>query len=126
MKLGTLFLINSIIAVLFGLLFVLIPAVGLSWYGIQLSVAGNFIARLMGAAFLGFGVISWLVRNSAGSDEARSIALGFFVADIIGFLFSLIYQLQGVANGLGWTTVALYLLLSLGFGYFYWMRPSTT
>jgi len=31
----------------------------------------------------------------------------------------------GVANALGWSTVALYLLLALGFAYFQFMKPST-
>lgn len=120
MKLGTLFLINAIVAFLFGLLFVFIPATALSWYGVQVSDAGLFIARLLGAAFISFGFISWLVR---GTDGARAVAVSFFVGDMIGFILALLYQLQGLSNALGWTTVALYLLLGLGFGYFYWMRP---
>lgn len=126
MKLSNLFLITAIVAFLFGLLFVFIPATALSWYGIQLSAAGVFIARLLGAAFLGFGIISWMVRNSGGSDAVRAIVLAFFVSDLIGFILSLLYQLQGLANALGWTTVAIYLLLGLGFGYFYWMRPAAS
>jgi len=33
-------------------------------------------------------------------------------------------QLKGVVNSLGWSTVAIYLLLALGFAYFHFAKPS--
>ena len=126
MKLSTLFTINAIVAFLFGLAFVLIPELVLSLYGVTLSVNGIYISRLLGAAFLGFGVISWLVKNSSGSVELRAIVFALFLSEILGFFISLFYQLRGISNALGWTTVAIYLLLGAGFGYFYWgMRAET-
>jgi hypothetical protein len=122
MTLRTLFVINAIIAILIGLALVLAPASFLNSYGVELNDAGIYLARSLGAAFLGIGLISWLVRDSPGSSELRTILLGFFVSDVIGFVISLISQMQGVANALGWTTVAIYLLLALGFGYYYWKR----
>jgi hypothetical protein len=41
-----------------------------------------------------------------------------FIGDAIGFVVALIAQLGGVENELGWSTVAIYLLLAVGFGYF--------
>jgi hypothetical protein len=122
MNRSTLFSINSIVAVLFGLGFVLIPATVVSWYGVTLNDGGIFTGRLLGAAFLAFAILSWLVRNSAWSDELGAILLAFFIGDLIGFVISLVFQLQGLANALGWSSVAIYLLLSLGFGYFYWKK----
>jgi hypothetical protein len=124
MKLSTLLIINAIIAFLFGLAFVLIPEIVLSLYGVSLSVNGIYISRLLGAAFIGFGIVSWLVRNSSGSDDLRAIVFALFISETLGFFISLFYQLQGVANALGWTTVAIYLILGVGFGYFYWKKPS--
>ena len=119
MKLGTLFVITAVIALLFSLGFVLIPTTLLSLYAVDLNAQGIFISRLLGAAFVIFAIISWQLRNSTGSSEARSVVLAFTVGDLLGFVISLIYQLQGLANALGWSTVAIYLLLGLGFGYFY-------
>ncbi len=121
MKLSTLFVISAIIAVLFGLVFMLIPAQLLSLYAVELNTNGIFLARLLGAALFGYGIIAWLVRDSAYSS-VRSIVLAFAVSDLIAFVIALYYQLQGIANALGWTTVAIYLLLGVGFGYFY-VRP---
>ena len=124
MKLNALFTITAVLSVLFGLGFVLMPATLLSYYGVTtMPEAGLFNSRLLGTAFLSFAIISWLVRNSSGSSELNAIVLAFAVGDIIGFVISLVYQLQGIANALGWSTVAIYLLLGLGFGYFVWKKP---
>jgi hypothetical protein len=112
-------MINAIVAVLFGLGFVLVPEPLLASYGVELSEAGLFVARLLGTAFIAFALISWLIKDSPGSSELRAVILAFFVSDLIGFVLSLIFQLQGVANALGWSTVLIYLLLGVGFGYFY-------
>lgn len=124
MKLSTLFVITAIIAFLFGIVFVLIPDLVLPFYGVTLSIYGLYFARLLGAAFLGFAAISWLVKNVAPSAELRAIVFSFFITDTLGFFISLFYQVQGISNALGWTTVAIYLLLAVGFGYFYWRFPA--
>jgi hypothetical protein len=33
-------------------------------------------------------------------------------------------QLKGLVNSLGWSTVAIYLLLAIGFAYFHFTKPS--
>ena len=125
MKLSMMFMINAVVAVLFGLGFVLMPATVLSFYAVQLSDAGLFIARLLGMEFIGFAIITWQLRYAeAGSGEVRGVMLGLWVSELLGFVCSLYYQLQGIANGLGWSTVVIYLLLGLGFLYFYMKKPA--
>ena len=50
---------------------------------------------------------------------------GIAAGDAVGFIVSLIAVLNGVVNPLGWTTVALFLFIGLGFGYF-WLKPPAT
>ncbi len=119
MNLKNLFTINAVIALLFGLTFVLIPATALGWYGITLlPAAGILLARLFGATLLSHAVITWLARPLGASEARSAIVLGLLVTDACAFVVSLLAQLDGVANNLGWSTVAIYLLLGLGYGYF--------
>ena len=124
MKLSTLFIINTVVALLLGLGFILVPASLVSMYGVVLNDTGIHIARLLGAAYLAFAIISWMVRYSAGGSELRAILLAFFIGDMLGFVITLIDQLRGMANALGWSSVAIFLLFGLGFGYFYWKEGS--
>jgi hypothetical protein len=121
MKVSTLFTINAIVAVVFGLVFVFAPAMTLSLYGITSSDPLNYVGQLFGASLLSFAVVSWLARNATASTARSAIVSALFIGDAIGFVVSLIAQMKGFANALGWSTVAIYLLLAIGFGYLQFM-----
>jgi hypothetical protein len=44
--------------------------------------------------------------------------MDLFAYDAVALLVSLILQLSGVMNLLGWSIVAIYLFFTIGFGYF--------
>jgi hypothetical protein len=125
MKLSTMFIIYAVISAIFGLTFIFMPQTALALYGITLSPGGILIVRLFGAALLEFALLSWLVRNAGDSEARKAIILAVFVGEVVGFIVALVGQLSGEVNALGWSTVAIYLLLALGFGYFQFKKPST-
>jgi hypothetical protein len=81
---------------------------------------------LFGAALLAFAVLTWTAKDAPDSDARRAILLAMFVGDCVGFVVSLRGQLGSVMNALGWSTVVIYLLLALGFGYFSFAKPKAT
>jgi hypothetical protein len=125
MRLSTLMAIKTIIVIFFGIGFVLIPEAVMSLYGVGLDAGGVYMTRLFGAAFLLLGILLWSARKDPGSQALRAIVLGVFIGDVIGFIASLLGQLSGVPNALGWSVVALYLLLALGFGFFLFAKASS-
>lgn len=48
----------------------------------------------------------------------RAIIIGLFVYDLLGFAVTLYALLTNVLGALGWIIAGIYLLLTLGFGYF--------
>ncbi len=125
MKLSTLMKINTVISGLFGIAFVLIPWQVLSFYGVQTNPALNYMGQLFGASLVTFAVLSWFARNADASDARKAIVLSFFIGDAIGFIVALIAQLSGIMNTFGWSCVAIYLFLALGFGYFQFSKSSS-
>jgi len=123
MKIKTLFIIYAVISAVFGLTFVFVPVKTLAIYGITLGPGGITIARLFGAALLEFAFLSWFVRNLGQSETRKAIILALFIGEVIGFFVALFGQLSGAVNALGWSTVAVYLLLATAFGYFYFSEP---
>lgn len=126
MKLSALMILNAIIAVVFGLGFVLAPSQVASFYSPEVGIteAGavlEVVARLFGASLLTFAVLTWVARNAPDSEVRRAILLALFVGDVAGCVISLFAVLGGAVNALGWLTVAIYLLLAIGFGYFLFM-----
>ena len=126
MKLKTLFIISTIITFVFGFGFIIIPWQVYSLYGIEANANLNYMGQLFGAALIAIGLISWRARNAADSEALRAIIFSIFIADGIGFMVALIGQLNNVVNALGWSTVAIYLLLSMGFAYFHFSKPNST
>ncbi len=124
MKLSALMSINALIAAVFGLAFVLVPSQLVLLYGLEPNPAINYVGRLFGGALLTFALMTWTARNSAASDARKAIVLALFVGDAIGFIVALAAQLGGVVNSLGWSTVGIYLLLAIGFGYFQFSKQT--
>ena len=122
MKLNTLLSIAAVVAGVFGVAFVVATGPLLSLYGIALDQAGTLVAQLFGAALIGFAVLNWFARNLTDREAQRAIVLANLSSDVVGFVMILIGQLAGVANALGWSSVAIYLLLALGFAYFQFMK----
>ena len=126
MKLSTLMVVNALVAAVFGVGFVVVPGQVMSFYGPEVTPPLEYMAQLFGAALLAFAVLTWTARNAPDSATRRAILLAMVVGDGIGFIVSLIGQLGGVMNALGWSTVVIYLLLALGFGYFCFAQPKAT
>ena len=126
MKLSTLMVINAVVAFIFGIAFLCVAGTLLSLYGITVSPGGLIVARLFGAALLGFAILTWFARNAEESEARRAIVLALFISEAVGFIVALLGQLSGAVNALGWSTVAIYLLLALGFGYFQFIKRSAS
>ena len=122
MKLNTMLTIAAVVAGIFGVAFVIVTGPLMSLYGITLDQAGTLVAQLFGAALIGFAVLNWFARNLTDREAQRAIVLANLSSDVVGFVMILIGQLAGVANALGWSSVAIYLLLALGFAYFQFMK----
>ena len=124
MKIGNLLVVNAVIACLFGLGFVFAPAKVLAQYGLTVDAGFGLVAQLFGAALLGYAILTWSARKAGESDARRAIVLALFVSNAVGFVLALMAQLKGLVNTLGWSTVAIYLVLALGFAYFQFTKPS--
>ena len=128
MSIKTLMIINAIVAIVFGVVFVIIPAQVFSMYGFggESNIQLIYMGQLFGTSLIGFGLLTWTARNASDSEARKAIVFALFLSDVIGFVVALIAQLNNVVNSLGWSTVAIYLLLGLGFGYFLFSKPSSS
>lgn len=124
MQVKHLFTIHSVIALFNGAVIVLFPVQYMSIFGIPtLSDGAIFVSRLFGATLLTYGLVVGLARNAGPSEARRAILLGYALPIAIGFVITLQTQLSGVMNMLGWSLVALYGVMALGYGYLYFKEP---
>ncbi len=124
MKLSTLFIITAVVALIFGVAFIVVPNSAMGLYGISLDLGAQFLGRYLGSAFLGFAALAWLTRNAETSQARRAVVVSFFVATVLGLVVALYDKFAGAGNALVWLNVVVYLLLALGFGYFTFMKTT--
>lgn len=124
MKISTLMIINAVVTTVFGVAFVLVPSQVFSIYDVEASAILKSTGQLLGSYAVGIAVLTWSARKSNDSVARRAIVLALFIGNAVGFVVALIGQLNNVVGAMGWSTVAIYLLLALGFGYFQFAKPA--
>lgn len=126
MKLSSLFILNAVVALSFGIGFVLIPGPMWTLYGQTPGPALNLAGQFFGVELIAVGLLCWLARNVSDTAAQQAITLSLLVADVIGLIVSLIGVFGGVFNAMGWSAVVIYLGLSLGYAYFRFIKPSAS
>jgi hypothetical protein len=126
MRLGTLLRLAGVLALAFGLGFLFAPARVLSLYGVSAEPPVLLMARFFGAALVQLGLVLYLIRDVSDPITRRGVVIGSFLGSLAGFVVSLTAQFWGLVNSFGWSTVAIYGVLLLGYGSFVFGRPQTT
>ena len=126
MRLGTLLRLAGLLALAFGLGFLFAPAKVLSLYGLAVEPAVVLMARFFGAALLQLGLVLYLIRDVSDPVTRRGVVIGSFLGSLAGFVVSLTAQFWGLMNSFGWSAVAIYGGLLLGYGSFVFGRPPQT
>ncbi len=124
MTLRRLLAVNLVLALFFGLTCALLPAQVCGAYGLPANTAALWTTRLLGGSLLGFAALMWYGWRSAAGGAARAIAFALLVQDSIGFVASIEAQRSREMTSLGWSNLALYGLLVLGYAYFLFLAPS--
>lgn len=123
MNLRTFFTVAAVVALAFALGLILMPAFMTATYGFGTSTSEILLARYFGVELLVLGIIYWLAKDFTGAN-ARPLIMGSLIGNAVGTYFALMGTLAGVMNSVGWSAVAVYLLLGLGFAYFQFMAPA--
>lgn len=125
MPLRTLLLIAGMLALVFGLAFLLLPRPTLALYGVTAAPEVVLLARFFGAALVQVGLVLYLIRDVPDPRTQRGVVLGSFLGSLAGLVVALTAQFWGLVNSFGWSTVAIYGALLLGYGSFVFGKPQS-
>jgi len=118
--LKTTFLIHFIVALLFGLGFLLIPNLLGNWYGLKVQDWTGY--RLLGGALLGFGVSSWLCYKANSLESIRIVVVMEIVWPILGALVIIYALLFAGYPALAWINAVIFAAFAIAFGWFYFRK----
>lgn len=116
MKTGFILALTAIIAILFGIGFLLVPETLLPLYGAPSpgDVYAVMNARYFATALIGWGLINWFARTSHDREALRAVLIGNVAGEVLGLLVTFHALLAGLQNALAWSTVLIYTLLAAG------------
>ncbi len=115
MRLNSLLLVAGLLALVFGLGFLLVPQTVLGVYGIQPDPATALMSRFFGAALVHVGAALYLIRDVQEGPAQRALVVAGVVGSLVGLGVALAGQLSGQVNAMGWSTVLIYGALLLGY-----------
>jgi hypothetical protein len=114
MKLGLYLAITGVVAMLFGLEFLLLPEFALKQYGVPTDPHNVMQSRYFGATLLAFGLVPWLGRSLRDDAALRVILLAGVVGNAIGAIISALAAIAGLQNQMAWGSVLIYAVFLAG------------
>ena len=125
MKSSVFAIILAILSAFYGLCLLLIPVKFASMYDATLTASGIYLARVYGVTLASFGILFWLNRNIPFSDRSwQSLLLATLFSQAINAVLNVREQMNTQGNSLGWTTVAINVLVCLGCLYFLFQKKA--
>lgn len=123
MKLSTFFGVTGILALAFGVFFLVFPALALQQYGVPVDAHNQMQARYFGATLLQVGLVVWLSRLTQDAISIRAILIAIVVGNACAAAISVWAGLVKLQNAMVWGSVLLYVVLLLGSVYFLLSSP---
>jgi hypothetical protein len=108
-----LFVAHLIVGLLFGLGYILLPNLMISWFG--LTRFDPWLLRLVGAAILGYTASSWFGMLQTEYEQVRGIVVAEIVWTVLGALVSLFGLLIGGLPPAVWINVIVLGLFAAAF-----------
>jgi hypothetical protein len=106
--------INAIIAVLFGLAFVLAPTAVGSIYGVPPDRHTALSGQFFGSALIGIAVVNWFGKDFGDWESVRGVLIANVIADPVGGGVNLLGTFHGLLNDMAWTSTIIYAALLIG------------
>jgi hypothetical protein len=122
MKLNMFLMIATVVAAVFGLAFLFVPAEFVALYGPRLNPAGVVVGRIAGSTILAFAIVYWGARNSKGAEALKAVLVAACISNGLDALIMLHATWTGIVNVMGWSAVVINGLLAAGFAHFAWSK----
>ena len=123
MNYRTLFLLNSFIAFLLGLAFLIVPTLAIGQFGVDSYTSTRMMAQFFGTAMLALGLLLWFVKDVNSEVTQKRMGIALLVGSVAGLLVTVLGTLAGTMRTNGWMAILLYVILGLGYAFMVFSKP---
>ena len=122
-----LFVLNAVIAVVAGLLFLFVPDMGLEYFQTEGRAPELFIARFFGMALLALGLVIWFIKDISDESVQKGLGVSMFVGSVVGTVLSILgmsgVEGFGVLRVNGWIPLVVFGFGVLLYGFMLFLKP---
>lgn len=120
------FMINAIVAAVFGAVLLVMPKFILDQLGTEPYVATQLVIRFLGGALFVSGALLWYLKDVPAKVQ-KEVSFALLAGSVGGFALSIMGMTSiGVFRSNGWVLLVIYGVLSLIYGYLLFLQPKQT
>lgn len=124
MKLKNLYLLNTVLALVFALGLLLMTPIMLGLFGMDNTKGAVILGQLIAVELVVSGTITFLARDVTDRAARSAINTGNMIAGVLGVIVTLNATLSSVMGWFGYVVVAIYAVIAVGFAYFQFFGPA--
>jgi hypothetical protein len=117
-----LFILNAVVVILIGGLFLILPQVGLDVFETETYVPMLLLARFFGGAMLMSGVFIWFLKDLIDEATQKNVAIALLAASVGAFVLVLI-GMNTIMRANAWIPLVVTVVFILGYAFALFIAP---
>lgn len=102
--------IKTVVTVLFGAIFLAVPALFWSLFGFDSNAHADLLTRMLGIIYVSTAFTIFSMRDLSPSTSRKQTAVTMGTTDLVTACLLVVATIQAVINPLGWVLVAAYVI----------------
>ena len=119
----TLFIINSLIVILLGAAFLVVPALVIDQFGVDNYASTKMVAQFFGTAMVALGLLLWFAKDIANEEVQRGMSVALLVGAVAGLIVTILGAVGGILRANVWMAILAYVLFGFGYAFLVFMKP---
>ncbi|HKJ39104.1 MAG TPA: hypothetical protein VJ972_10030 [Anaerolineales bacterium] len=118
-----LFVLNALLALVFGAAFLAVPGQSLGFFQAEQYAATLLMGRFFGSAMIALGLVLWFVKDANDDGVQKMVAISLLISSVLGLVVNIMGIVGGVVRTNGWITIIVYVLFALGYAFMLFLKP---
>ena len=117
------FILNAIVALAFGVGYLIVPKMVLGYFGTETTVPVQIVSRFFGSALFALGLVLWFAKDIADANIQKNLGYGLLASNVIGLILAIYGSATRVIGAYGWIPMLIYFFLGLGCAFMVFLKP---
>jgi hypothetical protein len=123
MSYKVLFVLNALIAIVFGLAFLVVPTMALKQFEVDEYASTKLILQFFGTGLLTIGLLAWFAKNVSDDGIQKGMGIAMLVGSLAGLVMSVVGAANGLVRNFSWLPMVIYGVFALGYGFMLFFKP---